>query len=159
MARMSTMACVAMAALAVALPAAAQEAAAYKMVAPELRLTPVRAFGDAAPFMQFVMAGLIVSAVGAVVVWAMQVRVAQPRTTYLQGLAATAPVVGLMGGVLVLMNGFLGISNIRPAPTLTVVAPGIVEALLSVGLGLFAAVVALICRWQLEGRISRARTA
>ena len=70
----------------------------------------------------------------AVVVWAIQLRSASPRTTYLQGLAATAPVVGLMGCVYVVMNGFLGISNVRPEPSLTIVAPGIVEALLILGL-------------------------
>lgn len=159
MARMSTVACVAVAGLILAAPAAAQEAVNYTLVAPELRLTPVRAFGDAAPLVKLLMGGLVVATIAAVAIWASQVRAPTPRTAYLQGLAAAAPVLGLLGAVYGLMNGFLGISNIRPAPTITVVAPGVVEALLCVGLGLVAAAVALICRWQLEGRISRARPA
>ena len=159
MARISTVTCFALAALALAVPAAAQEAATYAVVAPELRLTPVKAFGDAAPVIKLLMAGLIAAALAAVAVWGTQLRSPAPRTAYLQGLASAGPVLGLLGAVYGLMNGFLGISNIRPAPTITVVAPGVVEALLCLGLGLFAAAVALICRWQLEGRVSRARTA
>jgi membrane associated rhomboid family serine protease len=159
MARFRKVACLAVLAIAVVGPAAAQEAVKLTVVAPELRLTPVKAFGDAAPIVKLLMAGLLAAALGAVAVWATQLRAPSPRTAYLQGLAAAGPVLGLLGAVYGLMNGFLGISNVRPAPTLTVVAPGVVEALLCFGIGLFAAAVALICRWQLEGRISRARTA
>ncbi|HTI65950.1 MAG TPA: MotA/TolQ/ExbB proton channel family protein [Caulobacteraceae bacterium] len=144
-------------------PALAQEAVHYSLVAPELRLTPVKAFGDAAPMVKLVMGGLLLASVAAVAIWAQQLvrlrRGEAVQTAFLQGLAAAGPLLGLYGAVYGLLNGFLGISNIRPAPTLTVVAPGIAEALLCLGIGLFAAWIAVICRWQLEGRISRARTA
>jgi biopolymer transport protein ExbB/TolQ len=131
----------------------------YRRVPADQLLTPVRAFGDATPIVKLLMAGLLVAAVAAVAIWALQLaRLRQGRpahTAFLKGLSAAGPLLGLFGAVYGMLNGFLGISNIRPTPTLTVVAPGIAEALLVFGIGLFAACVAVICRWNLEGRISR----
>lgn len=155
---------VAMLASALAVGAAhAQEAAVkYTRVPADQLLTPVRAFGDATPMIRLVMAGLLIAAIAAIAIWAHQLvrlkRAQLARTAYLRGLAAAGPLLGLFGAVYGELNSFLGVSNLRPTPTLTIMAPGIVEALLCLGIGLFAAWIAVICRWHLEGRISRART-
>lgn len=144
-------------------PALAQEAVHYSLVAPELRLTPVRVYADATPMIKLVMGGLLAASIAAIAIWVQQLmrlkKGVPVHTAFLKGLAAAGPLLGLYGAVYGLLNSFLGISNIRPAPTLTVVAPGIAEALLCFGIGLFAAWIAVLCRWQLEGRVSRARTA
>ena len=58
-------------------------------------------------------------------------------------VAATAPFVGLFGTVWGIMNSFTGIAASKTT-NLAVVAPGIAEALLATGIGLFAAIPALL---------------
>jgi biopolymer transport protein ExbB len=58
-------------------------------------------------------------------------------------IGATAPFVGLFGTVWGIMNSFIGISKSQTT-NLAVVAPGIAEALLATGIGLAAAIPAVI---------------
>jgi biopolymer transport protein TolQ len=58
-------------------------------------------------------------------------------------IASSAPFIGLLGTVIGIMNSFRDIAA-RGETNLTVVAPGIAEALLATGLGLGAAIPALI---------------
>jgi biopolymer transport protein ExbB len=58
-------------------------------------------------------------------------------------IGATSPFVGLFGTVWGVMNSFIGISKLQTT-NLAVVAPGIAEALLATGIGLFAAIPAVI---------------
>ncbi|OYX66690.1 MAG: tonB-system energizer ExbB [Sphingomonadales bacterium 32-64-17] len=58
-------------------------------------------------------------------------------------IGATAPFVGLFGTVWGIMNAFIGISEMQTT-NLAVVAPGIAEALLATGVGLFAAIPAVV---------------
>jgi biopolymer transport protein TolQ len=58
-------------------------------------------------------------------------------------IASSAPFIGLLGTVIGIMNSFIDISA-KGETNLTVVAPGIAEALFATGLGLFAAIPALI---------------
>ena len=58
-------------------------------------------------------------------------------------IGATAPFVGLFGTVWGIMNSFIGISKAHTT-NLAVVAPGIAEALLATGLGLVAAIPAVV---------------
>jgi biopolymer transport protein ExbB/TolQ len=116
-------------------------------------LTPALVFVNAAPFVKAIMLGLTVAGIAAVVVTVL--RLSQGRRgagAYVSGTAQAAPLAGLLGAVYGLLNAALGLSNVRPVPSLTVVAPGLAEALLTFGLGLMVAVVAVICRWILEGR-------
>ena len=64
-------------------------------------------------------------------------------TGVLATIGATAPFVGLFGTVWGIMNSFIGISEAHTT-SLAVVAPGIAEALLATGLGLLAAIPAVI---------------
>ncbi len=64
-------------------------------------------------------------------------------TGVLATIGATAPFVGLFGTVWGIMNAFIGISQAKTT-NLAVVAPGIAEALLATGIGLVAAIPAVI---------------
>ena len=58
-------------------------------------------------------------------------------------MGSTAPFVGLFGTVWGIMNAFIEIAE-QQSTNLAVVAPGIAEALLATGLGLLAAIPAVI---------------
>ncbi len=63
--------------------------------------------------------------------------------SFLATVAATAPFIGLFGTVWGIMNAFMSIAQTQNT-NLAVVAPGIAEALMATGLGLLAAIPALI---------------
>lgn len=62
---------------------------------------------------------------------------------FLASVGSTGPFIGLFGTVYGIMNSFIGIANTNTT-NLAVVAPGIAEALLATGIGLFAAIPAVI---------------
>ncbi len=62
---------------------------------------------------------------------------------FLATTGATAPFIGLFGTVWGIMNSFIGIAHTQTT-NLAVVAPGIAEALLATGLGLVAAIPAVV---------------
>lgn len=64
-------------------------------------------------------------------------------TGVLATIGSTAPFVGLFGTVWGIMNSFIGIAQSQTT-NLAVVAPGIAEALLATGIGLIAAIPAVI---------------
>ncbi len=71
-------------------------------------------------------------------------------------VGATAPFIGLFGTVWGIMNSFIGISKSQTT-SLAVVAPGIAEALLATGIGLVAAIPAVILYNQLSRSIATYR--
>lgn len=73
-------------------------------------------------------------------------------------VAATAPFIGLFGTVWGIMNSFTGIAASKTT-NLAVVAPGIAEALLATGIGLVAAIPALILFNHLTRRLAAHRAA
>ncbi len=62
---------------------------------------------------------------------------------FLASTGSTGPFVGLFGTVYGIMNSFIGIAESNTT-NLAVVAPGIAEALLATGIGLFAAIPAVV---------------
>ncbi|ESQ78040.1 MotA/TolQ/ExbB proton channel family protein [Asticcacaulis sp. YBE204] len=62
---------------------------------------------------------------------------------FLASVGSIGPFVGLFGTVYGIMNSFIGIANTNTT-NLAVVAPGIAEALLATGLGLVAAIPAVV---------------
>ena len=72
---------------------------------------------------------------------------------FLASVGSTAPFIGLFGTVYGIMNSFIGIANTNTT-NLAVVAPGIAEALLATGIGLFAAIPAVIFYNYFNTRIS-----
>lgn len=143
--------------------ASAQEAG-YTLVPVAERLTVGDVFADASTEMQAVMVLLLAGAAASVVVWALSLgKVGKADAKGLAGALARLRIVrsagvtlGCLAAAYVMFSSFLGISNVRPAPSLTVVAPGLAEATLAIMLGLLATTVAVICERHLEGRIRRA---
>ncbi|MGI9251581.1 MAG: protein TolQ [Pseudohongiellaceae bacterium] len=62
---------------------------------------------------------------------------------FLATVGSVSPYIGLFGTVIGIMNAFIGLANQAQA-TLQVVAPNIAEALFATGLGLFAAIPAVV---------------
>jgi biopolymer transport protein ExbB len=73
--------------------------------------------------------------------------------TFLASVGSSGPFIGLFGTVYGIMNSFIGIANTNTT-NLAVVAPGIAEALLATGIGLFAAIPAVIFYNYFQTRIA-----
>lgn len=67
----------------------------------------------------------------------------QKGLTVLATVGSTAPFIGLFGTVIGIMNAFIEIAE-QQNTNLAVVAPGIAEALMATGLGLLAAIPAVV---------------
>lgn len=140
------------------------ETPVYTILPVAERLTVGKVFLDASPEVKLVLALLIIGAVAAVAVWAMSLgKVGKADAKGLAGAMGRLRIVrsagvplGCLAGAYVMFSSFLAISNVRPAPSLTVVAPGLAEGALAIMLGLLATTVAVICERHLEGRIRRA---
>lgn len=63
--------------------------------------------------------------------------------SFLATVGSTSPYVGLFGTVWGIMNSFRALGNVKQA-TISMVAPGISEALVATAMGLFAAIPAVI---------------
>ncbi|MEO0575291.1 MAG: protein TolQ [Pseudomonadota bacterium] len=92
---------------------------------------------------------------------AMRVSMTREVETLEQGLAtlatigSTSPYVGLFGTVWGIMNSFIGLGSGAQTATLSVVAPGIAEALVATAMGLFAAIPAVIFYNRNADRLGR----
>ncbi len=78
----------------------------------------------------------------------------EKRLLFLATVGAVAPFIGLFGTVWGIMNSFQAIAMTRDT-NLAVVAPGIAEALFATGLGLLAAIPAVIAYNRFSQDISR----
>jgi biopolymer transport protein TolQ len=77
--------------------------------------------------------------------------------TYLAFLATVgsiSPYVGLFGTVWGIMNAFIALGNVKQA-TLSMVAPGIAEALIATAIGLFAAIPAVVAYNRFSNDVER----
>ncbi|MCI3134156.1 MotA/TolQ/ExbB proton channel family protein [Phenylobacterium aquaticum] len=72
---------------------------------------------------------------------------------FLASVGSSGPFIGLFGTVYGIMTSFIGIANTNTT-NLAVVAPGIAEALLATGIGLFAAIPSVIFYNYFQTRIS-----
>ncbi|HEY0647346.1 hypothetical protein [Phenylobacterium sp.] len=142
----------------------AQPDPGYTVVPPGQRLTVAGVFADASLEVQLMLALLIAAALGAVVVWGLSLgkvgggdaKAVATALGRLKIVRSGAAPLGFLTASYVLFAGFLGIANVRPTPTLTIMAPGFAEATLAVMLGLLASALAVICERHLEARIRRA---
>lgn len=121
-------------------------------------LTPAQVFMDAAPFPKLIMLGLIGAVLAAGVICARKLS-AGPHlaggSAFVSGLRLGGPLAGALGASYTALNSALGMANVSYEVTLKILAPGFAEAMLLVGLGLFAGAVAVIGHWALEARIDR----
>lgn len=127
--------------------------AAFAVVAD--RLTFIGLVTHAKPVVMLVLAGLAVSTVIASLVWIGELSgrpASRGGRTFLHALAGAGPTLGLFGAAYGVMDSFIGVANVRPVPSLSILAPGYAEALLSVALGLLAGAIATIAHRHLNGR-------
>ena len=73
---------------------------------------------------------------------------------FLATVGSTSPYVGLFGTVWGIMNAFRGLANVHQA-TLSMVAPGIAEALIATAMGLVAAIPAVIAYNRFSRQLER----
>ncbi len=79
---------------------------------------------------------------------------ASNRLNILATVGSVAPFVALFGTVIGIMNSFIGIAD-EGTTSLTVVAPGIAEALFATAIGLFAAIPAVVAYNRFSHGINR----
>jgi RsiW-degrading membrane proteinase PrsW (M82 family) len=126
------------------------------------RLTLFGIVTHAKPVVEVFLFLMFVMLIAAVVVWVMQLagrRDSERGESVLSMVLVTAPLFGLTAAAYGLMDMSIGIANVRPAPDLTVLAPGFAEAGLCILLGLLAASLAAAFRAHLRlasGRSSAA---
>ncbi|MCW8879618.1 MAG: protein TolQ [Kangiellaceae bacterium] len=77
--------------------------------------------------------------------------------SFLATVGSTTPYVGLFGTVWGIMNSFIALGSVKQA-TLTMVAPGIAEALIATAMGLFAAIPAVIFYNRFTHQVQRIET-
>ena len=125
--------------------------------APRLTLSTV--FFDADETMKALMILLVAAALIAVIVTGLKMSSGKRLaggSAFVAALRLGGPLLGLLGAVFVLLNGFLGIANAGGPVPMPVLAPGFAEAALLFLLGLLAGVVGVFCHWIIEARIDRA---
>ncbi len=76
----------------------------------------------------------------------------ETHLTFLATVGSTSPYIGLFGTVWGIMNSFRGLAMVNQA-SLSVVAPGISEALVATAMGLFAAIPAVIAYNRYSARV------
>ncbi|HEX5057049.1 MAG TPA: protein TolQ [Gammaproteobacteria bacterium] len=78
----------------------------------------------------------------------------ETHLNFLATVGSTSPYVGLFGTVWGIMNSFRSLSNVQQA-TLSMVAPGIAEALVATAMGLFAAIPAVVAYNRFSAQVER----
>src|SRR5262245_21725630 len=102
--------------------------AGYTVVPAAERLTLAGVMADATPVVQVVMGLLIVAVLGSIVSWVISTAKVQrgedagPALWRLKVVRSAGVMLGLLGASYTLLNSFIGLSNVRPTPTLTVMA-------------------------------------
>lgn len=78
----------------------------------------------------------------------------ETHLSFLATVGSTSPYVGLFGTVWGIMNSFRALGNVQQA-TISMVAPGIAEALIATAMGLFAAIPAVIAYNRFSNDVER----
>ena len=78
----------------------------------------------------------------------------ETHLSFLATVGSTSPYIGLFGTVWGIMNSFHALGNVKQA-TLSLVAPGIAEALIATAMGLFAAIPAVVAYNQFANDVER----
>lgn len=124
---------------------------------PDYQLTTGAIFMDADPTIKLLMIVLVISAAAAVVLTLLK-STSGPRlaggSAFVSALRLGGPLVGLLGAAFITLMMFIGMANSGPVP-MFVLAPGLAEAVMVLGLGILAGVIGVICHWVLEARIDR----
>ncbi len=91
------------------------------------------------------------------VAYSREIDKAEVHLSFLATVGSTTPYVGLFGTVWGIMNSFIALGSVKQA-TLSMVAPGIAEALIATAMGLFAAIPAVIAYNRFTYRVQKIET-
>ena len=83
-----------------------------------------------------------------------EIEMLEINLSFLATVGSTSPYVGLFGTVWGIMNSFRALGNVQQA-TISMVAPGISEALIATAMGLFAAIPAVIAYNRYSNDVER----
>ncbi|MCG8325229.1 MAG: protein TolQ [Thiotrichales bacterium] len=83
-----------------------------------------------------------------------EIEILETNLSFLATVGSTSPYVGLFGTVWGIMNSFRALGNVQQA-TISMVAPGIAEALIATAMGLFAAIPAVIAYNRYSNDVER----
>ena len=83
-----------------------------------------------------------------------EIEVLETNLSFLATVGSTSPYIGLFGTVWGIMNSFRALGNVQHA-TISMVAPGIAEALIATAMGLFAAIPAVIAYNRYSNDVER----
>ncbi len=83
-----------------------------------------------------------------------EIDVLETNLSFLATVGSTSPYVGLFGTVWGIMNSFRALGNVQQA-SISLVAPGIAEALVATAMGLFAAIPAVIAYNRYSNDVER----
>jgi len=83
-----------------------------------------------------------------------EIELLETHLSFLATVGSTSPYVGLFGTVWGIMNSFRALGNVQQA-TISMVAPGIAEALIATAMGLFAAIPAVIAYNRFANDVER----
>ena len=78
----------------------------------------------------------------------------ETHLSFLATVGSTSPYIGLFGTVWGIMNSFRALGNVQQA-SISMVAPGIAEALVATAMGLFAAIPAVIAYNRFSSDVER----
>ena len=78
----------------------------------------------------------------------------ETHLSFLATVGSTSPYIGLFGTVWGIMNSFVALGSVKQA-TLSLVAPGIAEALIATAMGLFAAIPAVVAYNRYSNDVER----
>ena len=83
-----------------------------------------------------------------------EIDILETHLSFLATVGSTSPYIGLFGTVWGIMNSFRALGNVQQA-TISMVAPGISEALIATAIGLFAAIPAVIAYNRYSNDVER----
>jgi hypothetical protein len=81
-------------------------------------------------------------------------RRAGAAAAWLTAIASGGPMLGLAAAAYGLMDGCIGLANVRPVPSLSILAPGLAEAFFCIVLGALASAIANVGGAHLKARLS-----
>jgi len=125
---------------------------------PDQRLTGLLVISHAKPLVLVAMIVLLAAVIAAAALWVAQAMRPTHRSGsvmgWLSAIAAGAPMLGLAAAAYGLMDACIGIANVRPVPTLSVLAPGLAEAFFCIMLGCLASAIASVGERHLKARLN-----
>ena len=130
---------------------------ALALIAADQRLTGLGVILHAKPLVMVAMIVLILAIVAAAALWIGEAvkpgRRAGSAAGWLAAIASGAPMLGLAAAAYGLMDACIGLANVRPVPSLSILAPGLAEAFFCIMLGALASAIAQAGGKHLKARL------